>query len=131
MVASSNLQKNIMLDVDLLMLILDKVGDGVVLTDPNLKHNPIVYASTGFYELTGYTEKEVLGRNCNFLQGRGTSPEMITEIKNAILLKKSFKGKLLNYKKNGEPFLNLLRIEPIFQQGKLKYYLGSQINYLI
>ncbi len=131
MITPSNPQKNIMLDVDLLMLILDKVGDGVVLTDPNLKNTPIVYASAGFYELTGYTEEEVLGRNCSFLQGKGTSPEVIAEIKNAILLKKSFKGKLLNYKKNGEPFLNLLRIEPIVQNGELKYYLGSQINYLI
>ncbi len=131
MMTQSSLSQNIALDIDLLMLILDKVGDGVVLTDPNLKNNPIVYASAGFYELTGYTEEEVLGRNCNFLQGKGTSPGMIEEIKNAIFLKKSFKGKLLNYKKNGEPFLNLLRIEPIFQHGELKYYLGSQINYLI
>lgn len=126
-----DLQKNIELNVDLLMLILDKVGDGVVLTDPNLKNNPIVYASAGFYELTGYTESEVLGRNCSFLQSKGTSPEVIAEISNAISLKKSFKGKILNYKKNGEPFLNLLRIEPIFLNGELKYYLGSQINYLI
>lgn len=131
MTTQSNLKKKILLDIDLLMLILDKVGDGVVLTDPNLKKKPIIYASAGFYELTGYTEKEVLGRNCNFLQSKGTSPEVIAEIRNAILLKKSFKGKVLNYKKNGEPFLNLLRIEPIFQNVRLKYYLGSQINYLI
>ncbi len=61
MITPSNPQKNIMLDVDLLTLILDKVGDGVVLADPNLKNIPIVYASAGFYELTGYTEKDVLG----------------------------------------------------------------------
>ena len=34
---------------------------------------PIVYASRDFYELTGYSEEEVLGKNCRFLQGPRTN----------------------------------------------------------
>jgi len=34
--------------------------------------NPIVFASTGFYELTGYTKEQIIGRNCRFLQGPNT-----------------------------------------------------------
>ncbi|MDF1646529.1 MAG: PAS domain-containing protein [Legionellaceae bacterium] len=125
------MQKNVLLSTRILTLALNKVSDGVVLTDPNLKNNPIVYASAGFYTLTGYSEENVLGYNCNFLQGQGTSSEMIEEIKNAIACEKPFKGKLINYKKNGEPFLNFLRIEPIFEDGKIKYFLGAQNDYLI
>ena len=36
------------------------------------KDCPIVYASDGFYELTGYSAAETIGRNCRFLQGART-----------------------------------------------------------
>lgn len=110
---------------------LDKVSDGLIFTDPHLQGNPIIYASTGFFELTGYGPDEVIGRNCCFLQGNSSSRDTINEIKRSISEKISFKGKIINYKKNGEPFINLLRIEPIFKKGELRYFLGSQINYLI
>jgi PAS domain S-box-containing protein len=45
---------------------------------------PLVYASDGFLQLTGYTREEVLGRNCRFLQGPGTSKQSIMEIRDAI-----------------------------------------------
>ena len=38
---------------------------------------PIVYASPGFYELTGFSRNEVVGRNCRFLQGPGTSRQSV------------------------------------------------------
>ena len=41
-----------------------------VVTDPSLPDNPIVFATQGFYELTGFDATHVLGRNCRFLQVR-------------------------------------------------------------
>ena len=38
---------------------------------------PIVYASPQFCAMTGYSLKEVLGRNCRFLQGAGTSRQSV------------------------------------------------------
>lgn len=35
--------------------------------------NPIVYASPGFMELTGYDMHSILGHNCRFLQGPETN----------------------------------------------------------
>ena len=40
-----------------------------VVSNPREPDNPIVYASPSFFELTGYSPAEVLGRNCRFLQG--------------------------------------------------------------
>ena len=40
-----------------------------VISDPNLPDNPIIFASKGFLELSGYTLENILGRNCRFLQG--------------------------------------------------------------
>ena len=39
--------------------------------------NPIVYASPGFVELTGYPLSEIIGRNCRFLQGPETDKNMV------------------------------------------------------
>jgi len=77
-----------------------------VLSDPRLLDNPIVYASEGFYQLTGYTRDEVLGRNCRFLQGPGTDPKAIDVIRAAVANGTDSTTCLLNYKADGTPFWN-------------------------
>lgn len=77
-----------------------------VLSDPKLPDNPIVFASPGFYKLTGYTSKEVLGRNCRFLQGPGTNPKAVDVIRKAVASGTDATVCLLNYKADGTPFWN-------------------------
>lgn len=79
-----------------------------VLSDPKLPDNPIVFASPGFYKLTGYTSKEVLGRNCRFLQGPATDPKHVEVLKKAIAAGTDCTVCLLNYKADGTPFWNQL-----------------------
>jgi len=77
-----------------------------VLSDPRLPDNPIVYASEGFYELTGYAREQVLGRNCRFLQGPGTDPRAVDIVRTAIANGSDATVCLLNYKADGTPFWN-------------------------
>ena len=77
-----------------------------VLSDPRLPDNPIVYASPGFYQLTGYTPDQVLGRNCRFLQGPATDPRAVDIIRKAIANGSDATTCLLNYKADGTPFWN-------------------------
>ncbi|HEY6817437.1 MAG TPA: PAS domain S-box protein, partial [Croceibacterium sp.] len=44
----------------------------MVLTDPTLPGNPIVFANQAFLELSGYTMDEVLGQQPYFMNGRRT-----------------------------------------------------------
>ena len=78
------------------------------LSDPRLPDNPIVFASPGFYELTGYTREEVLGRNCRFLQGAGTDKKAVDVIRTAVANGTDATVCLLNYKADGTPFWNQL-----------------------
>ena len=48
-----------------------------------------------------------------FLQGPDTDPEDIRKIREAVKNGKNFCGRLLNYRKDGSPFWNLLTITPI------------------
>lgn len=77
-----------------------------VLSDPRLPDNPIVYASPGFYQLTGYAQDQVLGRNCRFLQGPATDPRAVDIIRKAIASGSDSTTCLLNYKADGTPFWN-------------------------
>lgn len=77
-----------------------------VLSDPRLPDNPIVFASEGFYRLTGYTREQVLGRNCRFLQGSKTDQQALDVIRTAIANGTDATACLLNYKADGTPFWN-------------------------
>ncbi len=63
---------------------IQAVSQGIVITDPNQPDNPVIYASAGFQRVTGYTPKEVIGRNCRFLQGRDTHQEPVEDGGDAI-----------------------------------------------
>ncbi|CAL8583742.1 hypothetical protein XPA_009361 [Xanthoria parietina] len=105
------------------------LGDCFCLTDPAKADNPIVYASDGFVTVTGYSRAEVVPRNCRFLQGNYTDRNATQRLKASIDAREETVELLLNYRKNGEPFWNLLYVAPLFDaNGKLAYYIGGQIN---
>nr|AML78580.1 putative LOV domain-containing protein [Hakea drupacea] len=100
-----------------------------VVSDATNPEYPILYASEGFFKMTGYTSREVVGRNCRFLQGAGTDPEDLRKIREALENGRSYCGRLLNYKKDGTPFWNLLTITPIKDDnGKVLKFIGMQVE---
>nr|AML77426.1 putative LOV domain-containing protein [Narcissus viridiflorus] len=112
-----------------LKISLGRIKQSFVLTDPNLPDMPIVYASDTFLNLTGYSRHEVLGRNCRFLNGPGTDVEALQEIKDGIQAQQACKVRMLNYRKDGSSFWNLLHISPVRNAtGKIAYYVWVQNN---
>nr|AML76917.1 putative LOV domain-containing protein [Dillenia indica] len=100
-----------------------------VVSDATKPDYPILYASAGFFKMTGYTSKEVIGRNCRFLQGADTDPVDVAKIREALQAGTSYCGRLLNYKKDGTPFWNLLTISPIKDEnGKVLKFIGMQVE---
>nr|AML79649.1 putative LOV domain-containing protein [Carapichea ipecacuanha] len=100
-----------------------------VVSDATKPDYPIMYASAGFFKMTGYTSKEVVGRNCRFLQGSDTDPEDVARIREALQAGNGYCGRLLNYKKDGTPFWNLLTIAPIKDEnGKVLKFIGMQVE---
>ncbi|KAK0520910.1 hypothetical protein OC834_006859, partial [Tilletia horrida] len=107
----------------------DGLGAAFVLTNPRLRDHPIVLVSPTFCELTGYPQEAILQRNCRFLQGPSTSPASIQRIRDALNAGGSSTELLLNYRRNGEPFWNLLSILPLRDaQGRVSYFVGGQVN---
>lgn len=113
---------------DLLALLdPEEAEKSVVITDPNLPDNPMVYVSETFERHTGYRSADVVGSNCRLLQGAGTDPDAVRAIRYALRAETTFVIDILNYRKNGDPFLNRLRLRPIFDgNGALWYFAGVQ-----
>ncbi|KAA3463057.1 phototropin-2-like [Gossypium australe] len=100
-----------------------------VVSDATKPDCPIMYASSGFFTTTGYSAKEVIGRNCRFLQGPETDQNEVARIRYAVRNGKSYCGRLLNYKKDGTPFWNLLTVTPIKDDnGKTIKFIGMQVE---
>jgi len=99
----------------------------ICLSDPHTPDHPIVFANRAFRQLTGYSEDEIVGRNCRFLQGPKTDPEPVARIRDAIANEDVVVVEMLNYRKNGTTFWNALHLGPIYNDaGELIYFFGSQ-----
>lgn len=100
-----------------------------VVSNPRLQDNPIVAVNAPFMELTGYSESEIIGRNCRFLSGSGTEPWLTELIREGVRGHKPVLVEILNYKRDGTPFRNAVLVAPIYdKRDELLYFLGSQIE---
>mmetsp|Transcript_3952 Transcript_3952/g.7601 ORF Transcript_3952/g.7601 Transcript_3952/m.7601 type:complete len:450 (+) Transcript_3952:468-1817(+) len=106
---------------------LQTAQQNFVVTDPSLPDNPIVYATQGFLNLTGYSLDQVLGRNCRFLQGPETDPKAVEKIRRSIEEGTDMSVCLLNYRVDGTTFWNQFFIAALRDAaGNITNYVGVQ-----
>ncbi|KAG9294150.1 hypothetical protein G9A89_021509 [Geosiphon pyriformis] len=101
---------------------------------------PIVYASHTFEKLTGYSNSEIIGRNCRFLQApdghvalgsrrRYTDNNAVYHIKSHMISGKECQASIINYRKGGQPFINLVTVIPItWDSEEIAYFVGFQVD---
>ncbi len=104
-----------------------RLSISVLLTNPRLPDNPIIYVNDAFERTTGYSRAAVLGQNCRFLQGENTDKRDVDMIRAALAQKREVSVDILNYRANGAPFYNRLIIAPILgEDGEPIFFLGIQ-----
>lgn len=104
-----------------------RVKVAMVLTDPRVEDNPIVYVNAAFERATGYSRSAVIGRNCRFLQGDATRKSDVDKLRNAVSKGEDLSLDIQNYRADGRPFVNRLIIAPISDaNGDVMYFLGIQ-----
>ncbi|HAJ64318.1 MAG TPA: hypothetical protein DCP31_38015, partial [Cyanobacteria bacterium UBA8543] len=102
---------------------------GVVISDARQPNNPLIYCNPAFEKITGYTQEEAIGHNCRFLQGLDTDPKAIEQIRQSIRAGQECQVVLKNYRKDGTPFWNELRISPVRDaKGCLTHFIGIQTD---
>ncbi|MDT7952699.1 MAG: PAS domain-containing protein [Acetobacteraceae bacterium] len=101
----------------------------MVITNPRLPDNPIIFCNQAFQLLSGYDRDEIVGRNCRFLQGADTDRATVRRIREAIQDGRDVEAELLNYRKDGTTFWNALYLSPVRDDaGAIRYYFASQLD---
>jgi len=112
----------------------------LLLCDLQQPDTPIVYASEHFSILTGYTNREILGKNCRFLQAPGgnvnkkssrkhVDKETVKAMRKAVEMNDEIQTEVLNFRKDGTPFVNLLTMIPVrWDSQDFRYSVGFQVE---
>ncbi|RXK50212.1 PAS domain S-box protein [Halorientalis pallida] len=106
---------------------MDEAPVGISIADATQDDTPLIYANEQFQRLTGYSESDVLGRNCRFLQGDGTDDDTTARLRAAIDAAEPVTVELRNYRKDGTPFWNRVTVSPVRDDdGRVSNYVGFQ-----
>ncbi|BDA47022.1 probable sensor histidine kinase GacS [Coccomyxa sp. Obi] len=106
---------------------MDNTKEGITIADCSQPDMPLIYANEAFARITGYSVSESLGKNCRFLQGPGTDEAPLEELRRATRQGQACVVQLMNYRKNGDAFVNYLSVTPIHDSaGVLTHYVGIQ-----
>ncbi|KAF6818553.1 vivid PAS protein WD [Colletotrichum plurivorum] len=111
----------------------------LLLCDLEQPDTPIVYASEPFSLLTGYSNKEVMGKNCRFLQAPGgkvcrksvrkhVDKTTVKTMRRAVEANDEVQLEVLNFRKDGTPFVNILTMIPVHWDSQhYRYSVGFQV----
>src|SRR4051794_11456432 len=106
---------------------LAAVDTGVTVVDVRLPDQPLVYVNAAFEQLCGLPAKEVLGRNCRFLQSPDTEHAAVARLRTAIAAGAEAREVLLNRRADGTTWWNECHLIPVPDAtGEVVQYPGIQ-----
>lgn len=107
--------------------VLDDVSLAITIAGPVYQDNPIVYATSRFETLTGYSLAEVRGENLRLLQGPDTDPDAVDSLREALDIWESTTVELSNYRADGTRFRNRVTLVPLSSEtGMITNWVGVQ-----
>lgn len=100
----------------------------MVVTDPTIRDNPIIYANDAFLDLCGYDLEEVLGQSYMFLAGDNTDTETAGRIREAMAARRTLLEDIQLYRKDGTPIWVSGFISPVIEDNRVIQHFASFID---
>ena len=98
---------------NLVDIVAEALQVGLTIADLDAPDAPVMLVNDTFTALTGYQRQEVLGRNLRFLHGPETDASTVARVREAVRRRERITVEILNYRKDGSKFWNLLSIAPM------------------
>ena len=73
---------------------------------------PVLFANKAWTDITGYEQHEIVGQTLKMLQGPMTNEERVREMMNSVSHSGSGDCEVVNYTKNGNPYLAKVKVHP-------------------
>jgi PAS domain S-box-containing protein len=87
----------------------------------------IVFVNPAACRMTGYAEREMLGRTPRMLQGPQTDRAVLVRLRGALVAGEPFSGRTVNYRKDGTPYTVEWDIAPVRDaRGQLTHFVAVQ-----
>ncbi len=98
--------------LDLQAAALEAAANGIVITD---RQGTIVWVNGAVTSLTGYSEKELLGKNPRLLKSGEQPGEYYTKLWSTISAGKVWQGEIVNRRKDGTTYTEEMTITPVIR----------------
>ncbi len=107
-----------------LYLAVEQNPHSIIITDAK---GVVEYVNAAFVETSGYATEEVIGRRAGILKSGQTPVERYRDLWAHLEAGKAWRGEFINRRKNGEIYIDLVRVVPIRQPGgRVTHYLSIQ-----
>lgn len=105
---------------------VESSADGVVITTPDAR---IIYVNNAWKEVTGYSDKDVIGKNPNILKSGKTPENVYVELWNTLAKGGVFQSEdIINKRKDGSEYDARLTVFPIIENDNVIFYVGLDQN---
>lgn len=103
--------------------------NGVIISDARLPELPVTFVNDAFTRITGYDPRDVIGKNCRFLQGKDSDQAELDRMRTALRLKEGGEFTLRNYRKDGTLFHTRLQLAPVKNDaGEVTHFVAIQTD---
>ncbi len=106
--------------------LINNTSEGIIITDApkNGVMPEILFVNTSMCKMSGYTEKELIGKQTSIFNGPESDFSELIRLGECIQEEKSGEFEIINYRKNGTKFWNRFKIMPVFNKN------GECVNWI-
>jgi len=110
---------------DRTIAILENAGENIIITDTN---NLISYVNLAMEKASGYTRAELIGQHPRLWRSPHTKKIVYQRMRDSLQNGRSWRGEIVNKRKNGEEYDVLMSITPLKEDGEIVGYVSMQAD---